>query len=100
MALLGLEFFLEVDKENAFDEVLIDLHLCVLVLREHLKEDFRLDLYLYHLLGLMGHWREVDGISRQDSDAEKGTQAFVLKEAALAIKVLEPLNVHHKVQDF
>ena len=100
MALLGLEFFLEVDKENAFDEVLIDLHLCVLVLREHLKEDFRLDLYLYHLLGLMGHWREVDGISRQYPDAEKGTQALVLQEAALAIEVLEALNVHHKVQDF
>ena len=32
MALLGLVLFLEIDKENAFDQVLIDLHLCVLVL--------------------------------------------------------------------
>jgi hypothetical protein len=46
------------------------------------------------------HWREVDGISRQYPDAEKGSQALVLQEAALAIEVLEALNVHHKVQDF
>jgi hypothetical protein len=32
VTLLGLVLFLEVDKEYAFDEVLIDLHLCVLVL--------------------------------------------------------------------
>ena len=47
----------------------------------------------------MSHWREVDGISRQYPDAEQCSQALVLQEAALAIEVLEALNVHHKVQD-
>ena len=32
MALLGLVLFLEVDEKDAFDQVLIDLHLSVLVL--------------------------------------------------------------------
>ena len=32
MALLGLVLFLEVDEKYAFDQVLIDLHLSVLVL--------------------------------------------------------------------
>lgn len=32
MTLFSLELFLEVDKKYAFDQVLIDLHLSVLVL--------------------------------------------------------------------
>lgn len=54
-AFLLLVLFLEVYKEDTLNQILIHPHLCMFVLRKHLQEDFRLNLYVCQLLAISGH---------------------------------------------